>query len=128
MRLKTMAIFGVGYLYGIKAGTQRYEELSAKARTLLELDGVRMIVDRAATSVEDAVGKVPGFGTELRAVASKALGGTGQQVSQAAKTVKSGASGNGNKSNQRSANDSSDEQKNKGNGTAAKKKATSKSN
>jgi hypothetical protein len=73
MRLKTMVIFGAGYFWGSRLGLQK--ELLEKSRSLLETQAGRVFVDRAATAVEGAVGKVPHVGPELQVIASSALGG-----------------------------------------------------
>lgn len=51
MRLRSVLIFGVGYLVGTRAGRDRYEQIARSARDLSESDVVRGYVDRASDLV-----------------------------------------------------------------------------
>jgi hypothetical protein len=75
VRLKTLIIFGAGYIYGARAGAQRYQEITSLSKGILGSEGVRSMVDRAATVLEDSVAKVPGIGAGLREMTATALGG-----------------------------------------------------
>lgn len=47
MRLRSMAIFGIGYLVGTRAGRDRYQQIAESVREMAESDVVRGYVDRA---------------------------------------------------------------------------------
>ena len=47
MRLRTMAIFGIGYLVGTRSGQDRYQQIVGSVRELAESDVVRGYADRA---------------------------------------------------------------------------------
>ena len=47
MRLRSMAIFGIGYLVGTRAGHDRYEQIAGRVREVSGSDVVRGYVDRA---------------------------------------------------------------------------------
>lgn len=47
MRLRSMAIFGIGYLVGTRAGRDRYQQIAESVREVAESDVVRGYVDRA---------------------------------------------------------------------------------
>ena len=47
MRLRSMAIFGIGYLVGTRAGRDRYQQIAGSVREVAESDVVRGYVDRA---------------------------------------------------------------------------------
>ena len=47
MRLRSMIIFGAGYLCGTRAGRDRYKQIAESVRGLAESDVVRSYVDRA---------------------------------------------------------------------------------
>jgi hypothetical protein len=47
MRLRSVAIFGIGYLVGTRAGQDRYQQIAGSVRDMAESDVVRGYVDRA---------------------------------------------------------------------------------
>jgi hypothetical protein len=47
MRLRSMALFGIGYLVGTRAGHDRYEQIAGRVREVSSSDMVRGYVDRA---------------------------------------------------------------------------------
>ena len=47
MRLRSLAIFGIGYLVGTRAGRDRYQQIAGSVRDVAESDVVRSYVDRA---------------------------------------------------------------------------------
>ena len=47
MRLRSVAIFGIGYLVGTRAGQDRYQQIAASVRDMAESDVVRGYVNRA---------------------------------------------------------------------------------
>jgi hypothetical protein len=47
MRLRSMALFGIGYLVGTRAGHDRYEQIAGRVREVSSSDVVRGYVDRA---------------------------------------------------------------------------------
>lgn len=47
MRLRTMAIFGLGYLVGTRAGRERFEQIAGGVREMAQSDMVQGYLDRA---------------------------------------------------------------------------------
>lgn len=47
MRLRTVAIFGLGYLVGTRAGRERFEQIAGSVREMAQSDMVQSYVDRA---------------------------------------------------------------------------------
>ena len=100
MRLRSMAIFGIGYLVGTRAGRDRYQQIAESVREVAESDVVRGYVDRAfdmarrpldppdesddtseeAATDEATEGKVPpGVAAELDGLATQVRGKAGPQ-------------------------------------------------
>ncbi len=47
MRLRSVVIFGIGYVVGTRAGRDRFEQIAASVRGVAESDVVRGYADRA---------------------------------------------------------------------------------
>ena len=64
MRLRSMIIFGAGYLCGTRAGRDRYKQIAESVRGLAESDVVRSYVDRAMDVAKRPLATVVPEGTE----------------------------------------------------------------
>jgi hypothetical protein len=52
MRLRTVAVFGIGYLLGTKAGRDRYEQLRRLYRRASSNERVRQVIDQGKDIVD----------------------------------------------------------------------------
>ena len=68
--------FGVGYVLGAKAGRDRYEQLLASARGLMENERVKGVVEGVSEVATDVVEAVTEAVTESKAEAETAEQGT----------------------------------------------------
>jgi hypothetical protein len=58
MRVRTLVVFGIGYLMGTRAGQDRYQQIIGSVRELAESDAVRGYADRAFGVARRAAGNV----------------------------------------------------------------------
>ena len=89
IRKLTLAVgFGAGYVLGAKAGTQRYEQIVAKARELAGMPAVQEVttnLSQTATSVADKAKTT--VNETITSVNDKASGGTTQPIDVTASTT-----------------------------------------
>jgi hypothetical protein len=102
MRLRTVFIFGAGYLCGTRAGRDRYKEISESVRSVAESEVVKGYVDRAMDLAKrPLVAVVPGAtetATEATGDVTEKVTGTvgkGRRASGGSSAGKSNAAGDG---------------------------------
>lgn len=51
MRMRSVMMFGLGYLFGTKAGRERYQEISQNLKQMASSDVTRQALDKARASL-----------------------------------------------------------------------------
>jgi hypothetical protein len=73
MKLRTVAVFGIGYLLGTKAGRDRYEQLRRIYRRASSNERVRQVIDQGKDIVDSGT-------AQLRDIAADQLRNAGAAV------------------------------------------------
>lgn len=60
MRLKTLAAFGAGYIYGMKAGAKRWDRLTELSEQVVTSPAVHGVINRVQESGNRVLQKVAG--------------------------------------------------------------------
>jgi hypothetical protein len=96
MRLKTMVIFGAGYLVGTRAGRDRYKQIAESARGFAESDVVQSYMDRAVELVKRPLVSVIPDSTKAAtdATGKVTTGGEAVDSTTAERPTTAGADGN----------------------------------